>query len=142
MKKTLLALALATPFFATPAYAKAAVYGTAEKVIKVAELPNEDFLAVGSGQFVDVGYCYKQLQIFFVPVWNWNEKYCGYVNDDTYTDTTREEFLQIAQMTSADTSWDDGKSKIPLWDRIGGKVIAGVVLVLFLLYALGRRNKE
>ena len=142
MKKTLLALALAAPFFATPAHAKPVIYGTAEKVIKVAELPNEEAFSVGSGQYVDVGYCYKQLQVFFVPLWNWNEKYCGYVSDDTYTETSREEFLEIAKLASLDTAWDDGKSKIPMWDRIGGKVAGGVALLLFLLYALGRRNNQ
>ena len=84
MKKTLLALCLAAPFLAAPAHAKPAVIGTAEKVIKVADLPNHESLAVeltpmGYQAIVpayghmDVGYCYKQLQVVFLPVWNWDE---------------------------------------------------------------------
>lgn len=141
MKKTLLALCLAAPFLAAPAHAKPVIYGTEEKVIKVADLPNDERFALNPVQYLDVGYCYKQLQIFYLPVWNWNEKYCGYVNDSTYTDTTREEFLEVAKATGLDTAWDDGKPKISVWERIGGKAaLGGIVLLLLGIAALRNRN--
>ena len=146
MKKTALACALIATTFAPQAYAAGlpVVYGTQEKVIKVHELPNEaPFLAENGKYAVDVGYCYKQIRVFFLPIWNTNERYCGYINDETYTDTSREEFLEISKALSLDTAWDNGQPKIPFWDRIGGKLtLGGMVLLAGLWSKFKKRNEE
>lgn len=152
MKKIVLAFALAAPFFAAPAHAKPAIIGTTEKVIKVEDLPNHEALAVegspsgyqvivGPKYYVDVGYCYKQLQVVFLPAWNWDERYCGYVDDKTYTETSREELLEISKVLSVDTAWDDGKSKISLWERIGGKAVLAAVLALLVAIRIWRQRR-
>lgn len=153
MKKALLAFALAAPFLAAPAHAKPAVIGTVEKVIKLADLPNVDELAVNTTpagyqvivagkSFLDVGYCYKQLQVVFLPVWNWDERYCGYVNDNTYADVSHEELRTFAKTLSADTAWDDGKSKISLWERVGGKVVLAGIIGLLLGIRVWRKRRQ
>lgn len=153
MKKSLLALCLAAPFLAAPAHAKPAVIGSVEKVIKLAELPNVDELAVdttpagyqaivAAKSFLDVGYCYKQLQVVFLPVWNWDERYCGYVNDNTYADVSLEELRTFAKALSADTAWDDGKAKISLWERVGGKAALVGIIGLLLGIRVWRKRRQ
>ena len=145
MKRIVLVCALSAAALAPQAYAAGlpVVYGTAEKVVQVFDLPDQEpFLAENGKYAVDVGYCYKQVQVFFLPVWNYNEHYCGYINDETYTDTTKEDFLRVSQELSLDTSWNDGKSKVPLWDRIGGKIILGGIVLFAILRALFRRRHD
>lgn len=142
MKKIALVCALATATVAPHAYAGIPMfYGTAETSVKVHDLPDEFPFLVGAEQVpMDVGYCYKQLQILFVPAWNYNEHYCGYIDDKRYSDISKENLLELSKALSLDTSWDNDEPKIPFWDRIGGKLVLGAV-VLFAIYR-GIRNKR
>ena len=91
MKKIALVCALSAAAVAPHAYAGIPmIYGTAETSVKVHDLPDEFPFLVGAEQVpMDVGYCYKQLQILFVPVWNYNEHYCGYIDDKRYSDISK-----------------------------------------------------
>lgn len=140
MKKLLLMLMLTLPFFAAPAHALPMVYGTAEKSVKVADLPGEEF-TLPDGRRVAVGYCYEQFQLFWIPLWNWNEKYCGYVDEKSYTTASYEELIGISKIMGLDTSWDDGKSKIPLWERIGGKVVLIAILLCLIAYSFFKKRR-
>lgn len=142
MKKLALTTFFAAALFSAPAYAaKPLFFGYGDHIKKVAELPNINELHTNKG-YLDVGYCYSQLSIVFIPVWNWNERYCGYVSSDTYTDASKEDLLEISKVLNADTSWDDGKSKLSMWERVWGKVVFGVVLLLIILFNLGKKNSE
>ena len=141
MKKYILAgLALACINF--PAFAAPIIFGTAEKIVKVADLPDIPQLELEGNQYLDVGYCYKQFQLIFIPVWNYNEHYCGYVSDDTYTETTKEELLEISNILEVDTSWDNGEPKVPMTDRVWGKVGLVALILIFLFYQMAKNKKQ
>ena len=140
MKKYLLALGLSLAVL--PAYAaKPAFFGYGDHIKRVADLPDIEEMKV-QGRYVDIGYCYKQLSIMFIPVWNWEERYCGYVDENTYSDVGKEDLLEISKALNADTSWDDGKSKLSMWERVWGKLAFAGVLLLFMLFNLLKSNKS
>ena len=48
------------------------VFGWEEKIVKVKDLPNTVEYQNGTdGDFIDVGYKFKQINLFFIPVWNY-----------------------------------------------------------------------
>lgn len=138
MKKWVLAFLMCVSV--SPAYAF--FYEHGDQFVKVADLPDIKLLEVKNkpGKYVDVGYCYKQLKILFIPVWNWEERYCGYIDETIYSKVDKERLLKISQLLNVDTSWDDGKSKIPMWERVWGKVAFGFVLLLFIAYQASRKR--
>lgn len=139
MKKWFLSAFLA---FGLIAPAHAVIYGHGDKSIRVHDLPNLEVLKKGS-DYVDVGYCYKQLHILWLPVWNWDERYCGYLNETTYApNLTREAILEVSKEMNWDTSWDDGKSKIPFWERVGGKIALGGLLIAWIAFNQYQRRKK
>lgn len=117
-----------------------AVYGYNEKIIQVVDWPDTPMLQLPSGQYLDVGYCYKQAHVLYIPLWNYEERYCGYIGtDEQYLEISKTDLLEIANEFDLDTSWDNDQAKIPLMDRIGGKVSLVVLIVMFVLYK--RRKK-
>ncbi|MBV7433664.1 hypothetical protein KRX19_01390 [Cardiobacteriaceae bacterium TAE3-ERU3] len=142
MKKIIALLSLAFAFTQAPALAAPIFVGTAEKIVKVADLPDIPELELAPNQYLDVGYCYEQFQLIFIPVWNYNEHYCGYVSDDTYTETSKEELLEISSILEADTSWDNDDPKIPMTDRVWGKVGLVALLLMFIAYQASKNKKS
>ncbi|UJF23695.1 hypothetical protein L0B52_04880 [Suttonella sp. R2A3] len=128
-------------FLSTYSLSAHAIYGTADKIVQVADWPDTFELQLASGEYVDVGYCYRQAHIFFIPLWNYNERYCGYLGtDEEYLDISKTDLLGIAKELDLDTSWDNDQAKIPLMDRIGGKIGLVVLIIMFILYH--RRKKD
>lgn len=138
MKKYLLALLMCITV--SPAYAF--LYQHGDRSIKVVDLPDIKPLEVKQkpGKYVDIGYCYKQLKIVFIPVWNWEERYCGYVDETGYTDAKKEDLLEISKALGINTVWDDGKSKISMWERVWGKVIFAFLLLIFIAYQAAKKR--
>lgn len=109
-----------------------------EKIIKVADLPNTKEYFMENGQFLDAGYVYKQVSIFFVPVWNYDGKWAGYVgSDELYLPLTKAELDAIvaeANVTLPDTP------PLSFWETVGGKLVVGLIfLVIFAWKILVKR---
>ena len=103
-----------------------------EKITKIADLPDTEEYQLESGEYVDVGYMYKQVSIVFIPVWNYDLQWCGYVDDETYMDLSKEDLDAMAKeagVTIPDAS-------LPFWDSIGGKLVFLLAIGAFIAYAV------
>ena len=80
MKKIFLILAFITAFCSQSAHARARIpitYGDHEKIVKVADLPEE--YTTEDGVKLDLGYKYTVFEILFVPLWQTGDgKLVGY----------------------------------------------------------------
>lgn len=140
MKKLLLALAFSCVTIA-PAHAGIPiVWGDNEKILKIADFPNIDELKTPKGEQLHPGWCWKQFQIFWIPLWNHNGHYCGYINDNTYSSLTREDLVDIASTLKVPSDWANAEPKLPFWDSIGGKLAAGAALLLLIGSAIFKKR--
>ncbi len=119
--------------FTAPAYSAPVFYSWGgEKIIKIMDFPDSSDLQRLDGNYVDAGYRYQQVTIFFIPVWNYNEKWCGYIgNDNEYLDLDRQSLSELAE--AAGLSLPESPS-LPFWDSIGGKLLLGVILLMYFGY--------
>lgn len=106
-----------------------------EKTHKIADFPDtEEFRTPDRlfGQFVDAGVIYKQITIFFLPLWNYDIRWAGYIpNSSQYVPLTRSELEELATRANVSLPLNP---ELPLWDRIGGKLILALLLVILWLY--------
>lgn len=131
------AIALFAGLFASSQSAQAkglVIYGTADKMDKVAELPDSEDYQTTEGQNFDMGVKYSIFHIFWIPLWVTQEAQpCGYIDGDNYVELTQEDVDAIAQINEIDMS---GKVKASFWNSIGGKLIFGLILLtLLIIYA-------
>ena len=104
-----------------------------EKIIKVTEFPDTDFYKNQDGKYIDVGIRFKQVTIFFMPVWNYDVEWCGYIGEgNKYMDVKYQDISKAAQESKIDLP-SDPESSISFWDKYGGKL---AVIVLFGLYVI------
>jgi len=101
-----------------------------EEIIKVADFPNTEEFENGRGEYFDAGYVYKQVTIFFIPVWNYDGKWVGYVGEKNgYLQLKKAELDSMA--AKANVRLPETPS-LPFWDSIGGKLVFGLILLLYL----------
>ena len=105
-----------------------------EKIIQVMQLPDVPAFQNGSGdqaRYIDVGYRYKQFTVFFIPLWNYDGKWCGYIgSDEQYLDFSEKELREMT--IEAGLSFPEG-SPIGFWDRFGGKFLVLLIPVLLMI---------
>src|SRR5688500_11190031 len=103
-----------------------------EKIIKVADLPNTKEYFMENGQFLDAGYVYKQVSIFFIPVWNYSGKWAGYVgSDELYLPLTKAELDEMC--AAANVALPDAPP-LSFWETVGGKLLVGFIFLLYLAW--------
>ncbi len=135
MKKTILLLTFSgLLIFSTTTTATAAtiVYSNGETLTTVQKLPAE--YCWDDGEHFNLGVKHSQFSIFWIPIWNYGNHEYVLVNDakDTYDNSNMAEVI--------DTLRDDGY-KIPekpilnFWNRIGGKIVGTLVVLLVLFGA-------
>lgn len=107
-----------------------------EKVLKVADFPQGSYQS-NDGQHVDAGVRYKQVSIFFIPIWNYEEKWCGYISDKMYVDLPRS---QLEEMAAESNVKLPGSMQMPFWDKFGGKLLAIALIAGYVLYKQNRRK--
>lgn len=87
--------------------------------------------------YVDVGLIYKTFTVFFLPLWNYDIRWVGYIGmSDNYLEFTKEELDELA----ADIGMQLPQTPdLPFWDSYGGKlVVLTVILIVGLLVLSGR----
>jgi hypothetical protein len=91
-----------------------------EKIARVATFPDTaEFKVQATGDHIDPGYRYKQIKILFIPVWNYDGHWCGYVgNEEAYLDLDKAQLDSLAQ--TARVPIPDSPN-LPFWDYLGGK---------------------
>jgi len=111
------------------------VYGSTERILKAGEFPNTEDFEHSSGVLVDPGWCWEQFHVFFIPVWNADGHWCGYVQSETESLSLNEEELK-------EISDDIGIAlpappSLPFWDAVGGKLaLVGLLIGVFILMIL------
>ncbi len=108
-----------------------------EAISKVADFPDEETYQIGDGSNFDAGCIYKQTSILFIPVWNYDVKWCGYVEDAAgevgYVELTKEELDVFAEAAGVTLP---AEPTIGFWDKIGGKLVFLLVVVAFIAYSI------
>jgi hypothetical protein len=125
---------------ASNAYAAKPVFFSfgGETVVKVADFPDTPEFQNTESHYVDAGMRYKQVSVFFIPVWNYDEQWCGYISDTMYLDLSKERLNELA--TAAKITLPS-EFKISFWDKVGGKLLFIALLVAYVLY-VKIRNPE
>jgi hypothetical protein len=104
-----------------------------EKIIKVADFPDTEEWKTREDKYLDAGYRYKQITIFFVPIWNYDEQWCGYIgHTDYYLNLNKTQLDSYAAAAGVKLPDEPGLS---FWELYGGKLL---VAALVLLGKLGK----
>ena len=109
---------------------------------KVADLP-DTYQYQFNSDFVDIGVKYSEIQIFFLPVWQYNMKYVAVIpnNSDSYYDLSNEEVMDLA--TSASISIPPiSQVKLDFWTAWGGKIVLLLLIGLIVMYSVYSVKKE
>lgn len=107
-------------------------YG-ADTIIKVAPFPDNPIIQNNTKHY-DAGYIYKTFNVFFVPIWVYDEHWCGYINDKAFYPMTRDELERPARIAGIDLPYG---SQVPFWDAWGGKLL---IISILVSYALWKRS--
>ncbi len=111
------------------------------RVIRVAPLPATSAFRLTTGEPIDVGYMYKQVHFFFVPVWNYGGRWCGYLETPGHYVALPEERVRAMAADAGITL--PARPPLPLWDAVGGKLaFAAITLALIFFFGWGRRRDE
>jgi len=129
MKKVILTLSLfgAMFFSVSSVSAKGIIfYSNGEKIEVVKKLPDD--AVMDDGEHVNLGVMYNQFSIFWIPMWNYGETKYVLINDakDTYYDLDAEDLEMIRSDFNVKIS---DKPSIGFWNKIGGKLIWGLLIV-------------
>ncbi len=103
------------------------------------DLPSEtDFLGENKDP-LNVGYRYNQINILWIPIWNYEGEYC-LINEteDTYYDLTEEEKTYLTENYEAGFEG----SPLSLWNKIGGKAIFAIILLFIIWGYLPSKNDK
>ncbi len=108
-----------------------------ETIVKVASLPDTEDYRTPEGNHVDIGYLYKSVSIFYVPVWNYDGRLVGMISgEDSYLNITPDQISMIAKLAGITVP---AGPYLDFWQRIGGKIVFVIGLILF---GLKLRNKS
>lgn len=95
-----------------------------EEISMVEELSNTD-----EWDNVDACVLHKQFWILWVPLWNWDARYVlGNKGSDQYYEIEDEELLKRLK-----ADYGEAGSAIPFWDKIGGKLLFPLLILLYSL---------
>lgn len=134
MKKSLPFLALLAAFVfvsARPAEARGGIpifwSSGSEKIVKAADFPDTGMFKSDDGELLDPGYKFKQVQLFWIPLWNYGGEWCLYVGkDDAYQEMSKPMLDSIAK--SVNITLPESPS-LGFWNAFGGKLLVGLLVV-------------
>lgn len=110
-----------------------------EKIAKVFELPDTDAYRTPDGEFADLGVIWKEVNIFFVPLVTYEERFCFVTRS-----SMREEryFNYDAAVLPSEVSSIIGtaSSRIPSWNRLGGKFLLLLIVVSSVVLTVKRKG--
>ena len=129
--------------FTIPASAGKVVFFSwgGETIIKVADFPDTPSFQTSDGHDFDAGAIYKQVQIFFLPLWSYDVRWAGYINEESYVELNKSElngFALLANITLPP------EIELPFWDRWGGKLVLALLLAVIVLWTVlkARSNRD
>ena len=109
---------------------------------KVADLPDTSQYQFNS-DFVDIGVKYSEIQLFFLPVWQYDMKYVAVIpnNSDSYYDLSNEEVMDLAASASISIP-PISQVKLDFWTAWGGKIVLLLLIGLIVMYSVYSVKKE
>lgn len=136
MKITITIFTLAAALFSQLSFAKARIpipYGTADKIIKMVDLPDQEEFQLEDGRYFDIGSYYTINHIVWLAYSSSDPQIVGYVEDsDEYLVFTPEELKQIAEIANVEIP---AEAEVSFMHRVGGKIILGII-GLFVIYGI------
>lgn len=144
MKKFYLAISaafvLALALLAAPAEARRAtiLYGNGPEFQKMYDLP--DSVTLDNGHTLQFGIAFEQFSLFYVPIWNYGTtEYAVYDAADRTIYTLDAEDIADFQ---AEYGWELPKTpKLSFWNRIGGKLVALLVIGALVCFGLWKQQQ-
>ncbi|RPA62679.1 hypothetical protein EGC86_06160 [Shewanella frigidimarina] len=139
MKNTLFLCLFLLVIAPNAAHAKAGLISFGgENIVPVVELPDDERFQTVDGDYVDIGYIYKSVEILFIPLWNYDGRFAGMLpQQDAYIDLTP---LQVTGLTLEAGMVLPEAPYLDFWHRIGGKIVCLVLCGALALYV--RRNMQ
>ena len=109
-----------------------------ETVSKVADFPDTPAFRI-DGDYTDAGVIYKQIQVFFLPLWNYDIRWAGYIDASTYIPFTYAELQELANQAGVELP---AKPSPPFWEIYGGKLVLLIVLGFVLMFAMAKGDAD
>ncbi len=140
IRALILALALVLP--GSAAYAKGgfAIWSWGgENFYKVADLPDTHEFQINY-DYVDIGVIYKEIEIFFVPILQYDIRYVAVIpyNNKRYYNLSEDQAMDMARSANISIPLvSQIKIKLNFWTAWGGNIVLGLILAPFgLILAL------
>ena len=89
------------------------------------KLPSTDEWRTEDGGHADLSIIYKQAWILWIPIWNWDARYCGSTASSRQSTTY---FPLLGGDSEFVSKYGSPEGAIPLWDRIGGKLVWALII--------------
>jgi hypothetical protein len=102
-----------------------------EKITLIADLPDTDYFKIDD-KAVDIGIIYKQFKLVFIPVINYDKRWCLF-SEGSYWKSDKAAIDKIAAEAGITLP---SAMKLPFWDAWGGKLILLGILAAIVLYAV------
>jgi len=104
----------------------------AEKLVKIEDLPDTDEWRDEAGTHQDAYVIYKHGWILWIPLWNWDARYVLSSGGNSFYEFANES--DVAQLNS---KHGPPSKAIPFWESIGGKILWGVILLIWAFVKFG-----
>ena len=140
MKKITIVLSLILSFNLAQAKLKIPVCIPCENIAVVKDLPQTDEFKDDKGNYLKLGYMYKEYGIVFIPFWNTDGKY-------VLTNEAADSYMELDDATIS-TLKDTHKveiskgSPLSFWKKIGGKIVGLIILALIVWGALPDKSEK
>lgn len=112
----------------------------AEQIYKVQDLPDTPDFLLENGTYMDLGIFYKQFRVFFIPLWNYEVQWCGYVGNADYL--VRLDSSSLAEITTKASLTLPTEAKLPFWPSVGSKLLFVALLGILVGVFLGYNNRH
>ncbi|GMO28745.1 MAG: hypothetical protein Ta2B_09660 [Termitinemataceae bacterium] len=105
-----------------------------EAIFLVTDLPNTDEWSI-EGKYVDLGIIYKQFKILFIPIWNYDKRWCLF-QGETYWTFSKEDYAEMGIIIPDSMS-------LPFTRKWGGFLV-GIILIIVIYFKIKKiiRNKR
>lgn len=131
-------LAASIPGYAAAKYVPVFFSWGGETVTKIADFPDTPTFQ-NDGDYFDAGAIYKQIQVFFLPLWNYDVRWAGYINESTYIPYPHEELKTLANLAGVALP---AKPSLSFWESYGGKIVLFVIAVFGMIVLLAKGSDD
>ena len=111
-----------------------------EESIKIIDLPHNELYQSLEGEHVDLGYVYKSVAVFFIPIWNYDGRLAGITAEkNTYIPLSPEDVTNMLLFAGLNLP---KKPYLDFWQRVGGKIVFLLLISFFLFYFHMKTKKK